>query len=357
MSQNTHHILANLMLSQFSPKQSQPLPVQGTINPFLISTTINPSLLNQQFFLQVKQPEHSDLDKQIIQNALNQCDETLIKKLKPNSERIAPFLFQEHDFLKIPLPPLNSLHPLNNFSNLIPVNNPHPLESLADKPSMISNDESLKINPLFLQSALHHQPSPEALFHNAFRAHDVSDKPIETRVSLQHGDGLESLTKEMKLTSNPSPVARKVAKIRFLADPDVEEAEEARPKQTKSQRREMREEELIAALEEDEFSDQEKKRDRNYVPKLSRASRLKALEIQRKQPERKKKDDIKSPSSGALQDVMTITPELTELLGYDQFDLEKLFALWIRSDKNKQKFFVKLKRNLSYYKKTLRLNS
>jgi len=59
-----------------------------------------------------------------------------------------------------------------------------------------------------------------------------------------------------------------------------------------------------------------------------------------------KKDDI--------QIFFSLTPDIEALLGFDDIDQQKLLALWQRSERDAHKFFVKLRRNLSYYKKTLK---
>jgi len=75
----------------------------------------------------------------------------------------------------------------------------------------------------------------------------------------------------------------------------------------------------------------------------------------RKNPERKKADESKTEDANELKIVLGLSSEIGELLGYNDIDQEKLFALWQRSDRDTHKFFIKLKRNLSYYKKTLKI--
>lgn len=49
--------------------------------------------------------------------------------------------------------------------------------------------------------------------------------------------------------------------------------------------------------------------------------------------------------------------ELERLLGFKNVDQSKVYTLFLRSDKDKKKFFIKLKRNLSYYKKSLKIGA
>lgn len=76
----------------------------------------------------------------------------------------------------------------------------------------------------------------------------------------------------------------------------------------------------------------------------------------RSQPKRNPAE-IKTDDSNRFEIILGRMDEVVSIVGYDNIDKKKLYVIYERSDKNVKKFFIKLKRNLYYYRKTLRTDS
>ncbi len=55
--------------------------------------------------------------------------------------------------------------------------------------------------------------------------------------------------------------------------------------------------------------------------------------------------------------VAELIPEVASIVGFEDLDITKLKELLVRSQYDERKFFIKLRRNLYYYKHNLKINA
>jgi len=243
--------------------------------------------------------------------------------------------------------PLTQLNPL--VSNPLAYN-PKPTSLLySSSPflralliSQLNQNASLNLaQPVILQK----QPTEEASIKADVKelAKNVQAPPQENSTSSPQASSHASL----------SPNEKRTASIRY-----IENSKDGKSNTSKPKAQSYTEIEEDFDEEEEDFDDEEpksNKKDENFKVRLTGNSKNQPL---RKQPQRTKKvAEEKLDKESEMEIIFSVKDDIARLVGYSDLDPEKLYILWQRSDCDKTRFFIKLKRNLSYYKKTLKISS
>jgi len=174
----------------------------------------------------------------------------------------------------------------------------------------------------------------------------LSPKSLSTLAQKTHSFPANIVSCEK--SNDPSPQTRRVASIRFLKEPvecePIIEKTEFNPQDQDSDQSDTEKEESDTESVDEEYEPEELK----IQDKTSKKIRKQPKRLPKKIEVVDKKDD--------LQIILSLNDRIVEILGYKEIDQSKLYALYLRSDKDEKKFFIKLRRNLSYYKKALKIS-